>query len=79
MTKLELIRQRKCLDGSIQKFVSTSFCFIISYENFISAQAIVGGGLIMSKKNRQNKKQMETEKKVGYGDKKLVGENRPAE
>jgi hypothetical protein len=35
----------------------------------------------MSKKNRQNKKsdQRGPEKKTGYGDKKLVGENRPAE
>jgi hypothetical protein len=41
--------------------------------------------LIMSKKNRQNKKQTsspgssEAEKRVGYGDKKLEGPNRPAE
>ena len=36
---------------------------------------------MMPKKNRQNKKtiQSQTEKKTGYGDKKLEGENRPAE
>jgi hypothetical protein len=35
----------------------------------------------MPKKNPQNKKPMQTEqeKKTGYGDKKLEGENRPAE
>jgi hypothetical protein len=35
----------------------------------------------MSKKNRQNKKQPPSgvEKKTGFGDKKLEGENRPAE
>jgi hypothetical protein len=35
----------------------------------------------MQKKNIQTKKPMqtETEKKPGYGDKKLEGENRPAE
>jgi hypothetical protein len=35
----------------------------------------------MQKKNKQNKKTMETEKekRTGYGDKKLEGENRPAE
>lgn len=35
----------------------------------------------MSKKNRQNKKSVQKgpEKKTGYGDKKLEGENRPAE
>jgi len=36
----------------------------------------------MSKNNQQNKnqpKQSETEKKMGYGDKKLEGPNRPAE
>jgi len=35
----------------------------------------------MSKDNKQNKKpgQTEEEKKVGYGDKKLEGTNRPAE
>jgi hypothetical protein len=37
----------------------------------------------MSKDNKQNKKQQtiqsDTEKKTGYGDKKLIGENRPAE
>jgi hypothetical protein len=35
----------------------------------------------MSKNNKQNKKpgQSEAEKKVGYGDKKLNGPNRPAE
>jgi hypothetical protein len=35
----------------------------------------------MPKKNRQTKKTVQTkpEKKTGYGDKKLEGENRPAE
>jgi hypothetical protein len=35
----------------------------------------------MSKKDKQNKKsaQKGPEKKTGYGDKKLEGENRPAE
>jgi hypothetical protein len=37
----------------------------------------------MSKNNKQNKNQQtqqsEAAKKTGYGDKKLVGENRPAE
>jgi hypothetical protein len=37
----------------------------------------------MTKNNKQNKKQQtvqsNTEKKTGFGDKKLVGENRPAE
>jgi hypothetical protein len=35
----------------------------------------------MSNKNKQNKnpKQSEAEKKVGYGDRKLEGPNRPAE
>lgn len=38
--------------------------------------------LLMSKNNKQNKKQQtqaDEAKKTGYGDKKLVGENRPAE
>lgn len=45
------------------------------------AQANLGGVKVMSKNNKQNKKQgqTETEKKPGFGDKKLVGENRPAE
>jgi hypothetical protein len=37
----------------------------------------------MSKNNKQNKNQQtqqsDAEKKTGYGDKKLIGENRPAE
>jgi len=36
----------------------------------------------MTKNNKQNKKQQTTQtdaKGTGYGDKKLVGENRPAE
>jgi hypothetical protein len=39
--------------------------------------------LLMTKNNKQNKKQQtvqsDAEKKTGYGDKKLIGENRPAE
>ena len=38
---------------------------------------------LMTKNNKQNKKpqtvQSNVEKKTGFGDKKLVGENRPAE
>lgn len=49
-------------------------------ENSYLAQANFGGVKKMSKKNKQNKKQDQVEKgKKGFGDKKLIGENRPAE
>lgn len=50
------------------------------HEKIKTVQANIGG-VYMSKKKNQNKKpgQSEAEKKLGYGDKKLEGPNRPAD
>jgi hypothetical protein len=44
-----------------------------------SAQASMGGGFMSKKKKQSNKQpQSEAEKRVGYGDKKLEGPDRPS-
>lgn len=43
------------------------------------AQAIIGGVIMSNKKKQTNKQtQSEAEKRVGYGDKKMEGPDRPS-
>ena len=61
-------------------FIPFIFDNSISHEKLKIAQAKIGG-VFNVKKDKQNKKSSatEVEKKTGYGDKKLEGQNRPAE
>jgi hypothetical protein len=77
LTKLEAIRQRKCQFGTYYLSIRHYPYFRMKNKKSNKLKMEV---LIMSKK-KQNKKSGATqvENKVGYGDKKLEGPNRPAE